>query len=205
MRWEMLFDELASQLDHEQREEERALALEEERLRQSRLALRDRLQAMAPSAGPNSSADGEETHTAVRVELVGGRVLALRSLSFGRDWVAAEPVDPVARRGQLVIPLHAISAVLPTREQLQRSLEPRPEASARLSERIGLAFVLRDLSRRRAPVRLTTLDGDWHGTFDRVARDHADLAVHDPGTPRRDREVRGFRLVPFERILSVEF
>lgn len=202
MRWEMLFDELASQLDHEQREEERALALEEERLRQSRLTIRDRLQAMQPvAAGSEAAVDVPP----VKVELVGGRVLALRSLNFGRDWVAAEPVDPAHRRSQLVVPLHAIAAVLPTREQLQRSLEPRPEASARLSERIGLAFVLRDLARRRAPVRLTTFDGEWHGTFDRVARDHADLALHDAGTPRRERDVRGFRLVPFERILTVGF
>ena len=54
MRWDLLFDDLESQLDHEQREEERALALEEERLRLGRLTLRDRLAAMAKEAGDGS-------------------------------------------------------------------------------------------------------------------------------------------------------
>ena len=193
MRWDQLFDDLAVQLDQAQREEERALALEEERLRQGRLTLRERLAAMHRAGRP------------VRIELVGGRVVALRGFGFGRDWIAAELVDATHRQTQLVVPLAAIAAVLPDREQLAQSLEPQPEASARLSERIGLAFVLRDLCRRRTPVRLTTLDGEVHGTFDRVLRDHLELAVHEAGTPRREREVRGYRLVPFERIVSVAF
>ena len=47
MRWDLLFDDLESQLDQEQRDEERALALEEERLRLARLTLRDRLTALS--------------------------------------------------------------------------------------------------------------------------------------------------------------
>ncbi|MGX5695861.1 hypothetical protein ACWKWP_06655 [Agromyces soli] len=193
MRWDQLFDDLAVQLDQAQREEERALALEEERLRQGRLTLRERIAAMQRGGG------------AVRLELVGGRVVVLRGLGFGRDWIAAELVDSSSRMTQLVVPLSAIAAVLPERGQLEQSLEPQPEASARLSERIGLAFVLRDLCRRRTPVRLVTLDGEAHGTFDRVLRDHVELALHEPGAPRREREVRGYRLVPFERIVSVGF
>ena len=80
-----------------------------------------------------------------------------------------------------------------------------PESSARLAERIGISFVLRDLCRRRTPVHLATDDGRVHGTIDRVARDHLDLALHEPGTPRRDREVRGIRIVPLERIVLVSF
>jgi len=44
-----------------------------------------------------------------------------------------------------------------------------------------------------------------HGTLDRVARDHLDLALHEPGTVRRDRAVRGIRIVPLERIVLVSF
>jgi hypothetical protein len=44
-------DDLESQLDQEQRDEERALALEEERLRLGRLTLRDRLIAMSGDCG----------------------------------------------------------------------------------------------------------------------------------------------------------
>ena len=65
--------------------------------------------------------------------------------------------------------------------------------------------MLRDLCRRRTPVHLTTDDGRVHGTLDRVARDHLDLALHEPGALRRDAEVRGIRIVPLERILLVWF
>ena len=54
-------------------------------------------------------------------------------------------------------------------------------------------------------MRLTTVDGIVHGTIDRVARDHVDLALHEPGSPRREREVQGYRIVPLDRVLLVEF
>ncbi|MDQ2699047.1 MAG: hypothetical protein M3Y46_09660, partial [Actinomycetota bacterium] len=103
------------------------------------------------------------------------------------------------------VPFAAIAAIHPSRSQLEPSLVPSPEASTRLAERIGLSFVLRDLCRRRLAVHLTTEDGRLHGTIDRVARDHFDLALHEPGSPRRDREVRGYRIVPLERLVLVEF
>ncbi|HEU0182661.1 MAG TPA: hypothetical protein VFR16_10770, partial [Agromyces mariniharenae] len=86
MRWDLLFDDLESQLDQEQRDEERALALEEERLRLARLTLRDRLTALSRGV------DGEPI--AVRVELHGGTELQLRPLAFGRDWMSATLVEP---------------------------------------------------------------------------------------------------------------
>jgi hypothetical protein len=198
MRWDLLFDDLESQLDHEQREEERALALEEERLRLGRLTLRDRLTAMANAAGDDPSA-------CIRLELRGGEVHDLRPLAFGRDWMSAALHGPAAAVPQCIVPLGAITAVLPGRTQLEPSLRPVAESTARLAERIGLPFVLRDLCRRRLPVLLTTDDGRVHGTLDRVARDHLDLAVHEPDTVRREREVRGIRIVPFERIVLVSF
>ena len=197
MRWELLFDDLESQLDREQRDEERALAIEDERLRLGRLTLRDRLTAVS-----RATDDGDAI---VRVELHGGVVMALRPLVFGRDWMSAESRAAGRRSRQCVVPLAAIAAVLPSRSQLDPSLEPVPESSARLAERIGLSFVLRDLCRRRTPVRLTTVDGMVHGTLDRVARDHVDLALHEPGSPRREREIQGYRIVPLARVLLIEF
>ena len=199
MRWDLLFDDLESQLDQEQRDEERALAIEEERLRLGRLTLRDRLSAMARAAG------GEDAAASIRVELRGGRTLDLRPLSFGRDWMSATVQGSGRNDGQCIVPFSAIGAIIPTRLQLERSLRPSAESSARLAERIGLPFVLRDLCRRRAPVHVTTDDGRLHGTLDRVARDHVDLALHEPGSPRRDRDVHGYRIVPLERIILVEF
>jgi len=197
MRWDLLFDDLESQLDREQRDEERALAIEDERLRLGRLTLRDRLTAVS-----RATDDGDAI---VRVELHGGVVMGLRPLAFGRDWMSAESRAADRRSRQCVVPLAAIAAVLPSRSQLDPSLEPVPESSARLAERIGLSFVLRDLCRRRAPVRLTTVDGMVHGTLDRVARDHVDLALHEPGSLRREREIQGYRIVPLARVLLIEF
>jgi hypothetical protein len=198
MRWDLLFDDLESQLDQEQRDEERALAIEEERLRLGRLTLRDRLSAMA-------RATGDDPAGSIRVELRDGRVLELRPLLFGRDWVSAAVRGTGRKDGQCIVPLAAIAAIIPTRAQLDASLSPSAESSTRLAERIGLPFVLRDLCRRRTPVHLTTDDGRLHGTLDRVARDHVDFALHEPGTPRRDREVHGYRIVPLDRIVVVDF
>ncbi|MFD4422752.1 hypothetical protein ACFWN7_14795 [Agromyces sp. NPDC058484] len=198
MRWDLLFDDLESQIDQEQRDEERALAIEEERLRLGRLTLRDRLSAMSRAAGDDPAAS-------VRIELRGGRALDLRPLSFGRDWLSAAVRGGQQTATQCVVPFAAIASIHPTRAQLDPSLLPSPESSTRLAERIGLSFVLRDLSRRRMPVHLTTDDVTVHGTLDRVARDHIDLALHESGTPRRDQEVRGYRIVPLERIVLVEF
>jgi hypothetical protein len=198
MRWDLLFDDLESQLDQEQRDEERALAIEEERLRLGRLTLRDRLSAMARAAGDDPAAS-------IRVELRGGRVLELRPLLFGRDWMSAAVRGTARNDGQCIVPLAAIAAIIPTRAQLDPSLSPSAESSTRLAERIGLPFVLRDLCRRRTPVHLTTDDGRLHGTLDRVARDHVDLALHEPGTPRRDRDVHGYRIVPLDRLVVVAF
>lgn len=192
MRWDLLFDDLESQLDHEQREEERALALESERLRLARLGLRDRLMAVAV----------DDEAAGVRLELAGGRTMHLRPATFGRDWVSgvvAGAGDPA----QCVVPIAAIAAVSAGRRQVDESLRPAPLPSARVADRIGLAFVLRDLSRRRLAVEVGSLDGAHHGTIDRVGLDHFDLAMHDPGTPRRERDVRGYRLVPFERLVAV--
>lgn len=198
MRWDLLFDDLESQIDQDQRDEERALAIEEERLRLGRLTLRDRLAAVARSAPDDPDAF-------VSIELHGGRVLALRPQVFGRDWVSGRTVGAGPAGPQCVVPIAAIAAVLPTRDQLESSLESVPEAAARLAERIGLPFVLRDLCRRRSPVRLSTIDGEAHGTIDRVARDHVDLALHEPGANRRESAVHGYRIVPLSRLLVVDF
>jgi hypothetical protein len=198
MRWDLLFDDLESQLDQEQRDEQRALAIEEERLRLGRLTLRDRLGAMA-------RATDDDPTGVIRLELRGERILEVRPQTFGRDWMSAAVRNRPHLSSQCIVPFSAIAAIHPSGGQLEPSLVPSPEASTRLAERIGLSFVLRDLCRRRLPVHLTTDDGRLHGTIDRVARDHFDLALHEPGAPRRDSEVRGYRIVPIERLVLVEF
>ncbi|GAA4060816.1 hypothetical protein [Agromyces indicus] len=193
MRWDQLFDDLESQLDREQREEERVLALESERLRMARLSLRERIMALA-------AADGERG--GIRLELAGGCTLLVQPTTFGRDWLSGHLVVQ-GGRSQCIVPMDAIAAVAAGRRQVDESLTRVPESATRIAERIGLAFVLRDLGRRRLPVDLESLDGRHHGTIDRVGLDHLDLALHEPGTPRRERDVRGYRLVPFARVVAV--
>lgn len=196
MRWDRLFDDLESQLDREQRDEERALAIEEERLRLGRLHLRDRLLALVHGAGAEQL---------VRVELSGGRRVAVRIQTFGRDWISVALPHPDRPESQAIIPLGAIAAILPDRAQLEPSIEPVSPSSARLAERMTMTFVLRDLCRRRTPVEITTLDGTVHGTLDRVARDHFDLAVHERGAARRERDVQSYRIMPVERVTLIRF
>ncbi|MFT4030426.1 MAG: hypothetical protein QM675_11170 [Protaetiibacter sp.] len=191
MRWDELFADLESRLEHELDLESQELAAEEERLRIGRLALRERIVAMGRGAAP------------VSLVLADGAALALRIGSAGRDWVAGEVTLGTARYA-VIVPLAAITAVLPEREQLEIGLRAgEPEPLPDLAGRLGLAFVLRDLCRRRAGVELHTRVGVVHGTIDRVGRDHLDLAEHEAGQARRDRVVRRIRLVPFDALLRI--
>lgn len=224
MRWDLLFDDLASQLEHEQRAEDRVLELEEERLRLSRLSLRDRLQAMSRAAAPG---------TGIRIQLRGGAIVVVRAGAFGRDWMSGDLIERAPARG-CVVPMSAIAAVVPERmpvaaarrasspdgsgsgagagapagvraEPTSGAAEAAGESSPGLADRITLAFVLRDLCRRRTPVTVATEDGDLHGTLDRIGRDHLDLALHEPGIARRDEELQGYRIVPLDRVRLITF
>lgn len=191
VRWDELFADLEGRLEHELDVERQELAAEEERLRLGRIGLRERVMAMARSGA------------AVGLLLADGEALALRVESSGRDWIAGE-VTVGAARHAMVVPIPAIAGVIPERDQLELGLRPAPvEALPDLSGRLGLAFVLRDLCRRRAGIELRTRTGTVTGTIDRVARDHLDLAEHEPGEPRRDRVVRRIRLVPFDAIVRI--
>jgi len=198
MRWDNLFDDLESQLEQELGAEEGDLLAEEERLRLGRLALRDRMIAM--------TRQGDGPPEQLRLALRDGSAVSVAVGSIGRDWLVGELIG--ARRGSCVVPMGAVAALLPTAEQLARSVaaEPAVEPSASLSARLGLAFVLRDLCRRRAGVDLSTASGERvHGTIDRVGRDHLDLAEHEPGLPRRAASVGRIRILPFSELLLVRF
>ncbi|WP_166789680.1 hypothetical protein [Cryobacterium fucosi] len=87
--------------------------------------------------------------------------------------------------------------------EVPASLAAEPDRSARLVDRIGLSFVLRDLCRRRSSLEVHTRTGLLTGTIDRVGRDHIDLAVHAAGTLRRTQEVHQYRIVPLAEIQLV--
>lgn len=202
MRWDNLFSDLESQLEYGLNAEENDLHEEEERLRLGRLSLRDRLrQVVAVSdRGANYS---------ITFNLVGGVTLSARVTTIGKDWFAAD-VGLVAGRGleraqkQCIVPLGAVQGLSLTRRQIRHSLEPHsPEVPAAITDRLGLAFLLRDLCRRRTTVDVSLQTESLFGTIDRVGRDHFDLALHEATSPRRDAEVAGYRLVSFDCLVMI--
>lgn len=190
MRWDDLFDDLSAQLEHELATEQADLEQEEERLRLGRLPLRERLVALRASAASR-----------VRCRLISGDTVTVRLLTVGRDWLAGE-LEGAGRATQVALPFGAIDALLMTPEQIAVSLAPTAERSE-LAARLGLAFLLRDLCRRRVTVTVRTRAGEATGTIDRVARDHLDLAEHDPDEPRRARAVTQVRVIPSDQVLVV--
>jgi hypothetical protein len=198
MRWDNLFDDLESQLEQELGAEEADVGAEEERLRLGRLTLRDRLIAI--------TRPGDGGAEQLRLALRDGAIVTVAVGSVGRDWLVGELIG--ARRGSCVVPLTAVSGLLPTPEQLARSVaaDAAKEPAVSLSARLGLAFVLRDLCRRRAAVDVSTVSGErLHGTVDRVGRDHLDLAEHESGVPRRAGAVGRIRILPFSELVLVRF
>lgn len=194
VRWNDLFDDLASQFDAGLEEENRRAAIDEERLRVTRLTLRDRLGALDQSLHQDEKI-GLQLHTGERVEI--------RPVEFGADWFGADLVGVVRSYGACIVPLAGIGSVLLNREQISRSLEPLPERPGSVVGRLGFSIPLRDLARRRSHCEITTVTGTFFGTIDRVARDHVDVAMHDIDTPRRQAQIGTFRLVPLEDITLV--
>lgn len=195
MHWDRLFEDLEGQLASEWEAERAVLDAESERLRIARLDLRSRLRVLC-----GSGADAT-------IELVNGRRLPVTLQTLGADWIAVASRDtgrgtPQVPSG-LLIPLHAVAGIGTDHGMVLASLDA-PVSDDGLRERMTLGFVLRDLARRRIPVHLTTHEGDdVHGTIDRAAADHLDLALHDPGQPRLAGAVRGFRIIPFASLVAV--
>ncbi len=190
VRWERLFEDLEGQLAAEWESERAALESEGERLRLSRVRLHDRLVALA----------GAGVRESVAIALVDRSVLRGTIEAVGADFAA---LRLEAHAGGLALVRTAALATITTSEAgLMRSARPEAQlANAGLAERLTLGFVLRDLARRRVPVRVHALSGDAEfGTIDRVGVDHLDFAVHDAGAARRSDEVRAFRLVPLAAI-----
>ncbi|MFJ4224694.1 hypothetical protein [Microbacterium sp. NPDC089695] len=195
MHWDRLFEDLESQLASEWESERAALDAESERLRISRLDLRDRLRILTASGA------------SATVDVAGCGRVRVRLQTLGADWSAmvlteAEGADRA--RATRIVPLNAILGLDVDHGLLLASLDTG-NADDGLRERMTLGFVLRDLARRRAPVRVLRVEGpDLHGTIDRAGADHLDLAVHDAGSPRSVSGVTGFRIVPFRAIAGVQ-
>lgn len=134
--------------------------------------------------------------------------LPVRLVALGADWIAACDLPAEGTRAATsirIIPLHAIVGIGLDHGLLLGSLEDQDEQTAALRERMTLGFVLRDLARRRVPVRISTADGEHlHGTIDRAGADHLDLAQHEPGQARLAASVSAFRLIPFAAVAALQ-
>jgi hypothetical protein len=196
MRWDNLFDDLEGQLEQERDAEQLDLLAEEERLRLGRLSMRDRIIAIA-------HARPADARVVLRVQISNRSVLTLRPTTFGKDWIAADLLETTPLT-QCVVPLDAIVSISLSQPQVRSSLDSSAVPhETRLVDRIGLPFVLRDLCRRRKNVELVTAAASVHGTIDRVGRDHLDLAVHEPGYPRRASNVTDIRMIPLATLALV--
>ncbi|MFG6502753.1 hypothetical protein [Microbacterium sp. P05] len=192
MRWDRFFEDIEDQLESEWEAERVALETEAERLRLSKLTLHERMAALV----------GAETAPAL--ELVDGTVVTAPLCALGADWLLASPWR--TRSGAALVPLSSVSAVRMPHAELLRTARPaEPPRKAPVSRRAGFGFAVRDLVRRRAGVAVHLTGGRvLTGTIDRAGADHLDLALHDPGAPRRRTDVTAFHLVPFAAIAWID-
>lgn len=203
MRWDSLFDDLEGQLDSAWGADDSERRAEDERLRISRLSLRERLITLG-----RENVERRDDPTSIRVSLRCGREIAIVPRTYGRDWLAADLVRQHGGNGACLIAVDAIASIQLRPSEAEESIAESPVSShdPQITDRIGLPFVLRDLCRRRSYVSITTATAVdvLGGTIDRVARDHLDIARHPRGTARRAREVTHVQLVALSQLDLVE-
>ena len=67
-----------------------------------------------------------------------------------------------------------------------------------------LSLALRELARRREPVRIELVDGGRvDGTIENVGSDYLEIAEHDPGEARRRRAVKARRFLSLAAVAAV--
>lgn len=206
MDFEKLFADLTGQLDDELDRESRFHEEDEERQRQAKLSLIERVRHIARSHSRGPS--GMEP-LPMSVHVTGGHVLSLFPQTCGKDWFLAEVIAPAAREGSVLIPVSAIERLEIPQELLSASVGSRPPTpdsmdrapSPQLSEQISLGFVLRDLARRRSAVMVRTRHEMISGVVDRVGRDHLEItrAREVGNTATRD----AASLIPLSAVVMV--
>jgi hypothetical protein len=192
VRWERFFEDLQGQFDAEWEAERAILDTEAERLRLSRVTLRERLLVLART--------DETQRPDVAVDLVAADALTGVLTAVGADWMGLD-----VHRRSVLVPVAAVAAVGVGEGDLLRAARPHPSPRVGVSERMGIGFVLRDLARRRVPVTMQAGTRAMSGTIDRAGADHLDLALHELDEPRRSASVRGYRLIPFTALSWVRW
>jgi hypothetical protein len=181
MRWEQLFEDLASQLEHMSQAERDSEIADRTRAELARVSILDRLRA---SVGRN-----------ITCALSEGGVVRGRLDRVGADFVLLTQAH-----GETLVPLSAMALLEGVGQGAVSA-----DVAGRVVSRLGLAAVLRSLARDRSTVRLR-IGGDrvLVGTVQRVGSDFLELAVHDAEESPRRGTVRATPLVPLEGLVSVE-
>ena len=193
MRWDRFFDDLEDQVASEWEAERAALDTEAERLRLSTLGFAARLRALAPGS---PDARGVEVTIDAASDRLRGTVT-----SAGSDWLALDLAESATVAA--LVPFAAVRGLALTHAAMLATARPA-ERPPGLRDRMTFGFVLRDLVRRRLAVTVNLHDGAaLSGTIDRAGADHLDLALHEPGSPRRAASVTGFRMIPFDAVAWV--
>lgn len=174
-----MFSDLEIQLQQELDTEIDNRVLEEERQRQSRLFMRDRIQSLGRSVPQNN----------LRIRLKSGDDLVVAHTRVGKDWWAVQILEPQELAGEALISLCSITLLHLQSGQLHESLGTPVghitdhelllfNSAPRVLERVTYPFVLRDLARRRKNVRVLTSKERWHGIIDRVGADHVEVSMN---------------------------
>jgi hypothetical protein len=181
MRWDRLFADLELQLDAAAEGELAAEVVERTRREFASTSFDGRLRAAV------------------------GRIIELSVSGVGVMIGEARRVGP----GWLLLEIRdALPAVIATR--LIVTARDLPVAAREVSgpeaagQAVGLAHVLRVLSRDRTPTTVVLADGTvYTGTIDRVGTDYLDLAEHSLDEPRRSGLVRGIRTLALPAVAVI--
>ena len=192
MNFDTLFQDLENQLERELDAELLNRLDDEERERRAKLTLRERLVTLHQiQPAPLVHATSKD-----------GRKVSFTLKNVGKDWIAIEIAEPAELCGSVIAPNHALATIQIPATAVKESLgTPVGEISdqdlrslsttPRLAEKVNLAFVLRDLSRRRKHVTIHTSLETTSGTIDHVGIDHLDF------TSGRCRQIVALRDVLF--------
>lgn len=178
MRWRELFDDLEGRLAAEERRELDLEVADRTRRERALVGLHERLLATQEAGGP------------LEARLRSGTTVHGVVVDVGADWFV---LDDAA--GGSLVPLGAVVHL--------RGLDTHA-ADRLLPRRFGLGHALRGLSRDRAVVTVVDITaGETTGTIDAVGSDLFDVSEHPPDLPRRPRNVRARRSVPFAAVALV--
>jgi hypothetical protein len=178
MRWENLFADL-----------EAAFELGELRERDAEVADRTRRERALVTLQARLLANAEDRPVSIGL---GRGVLSGTIVDVGPDWLLVAE----APQRSVLVTIQALRHIA--------GLAPGAQEPTLVAKRFTLGAALRAVSRDRATVEITDVDGrSVTGTIDVVGADHLEVAEHAADEPRRARNVVRTRVVPFTALATV--